>query len=90
MELHQIKPIRDRLLVKPSVRKLSDVLIVNNTEKFNEGVVVLIGPHVKDVKVGETIKYGNGTYLDWPVHKIEGEDYQLIQEADVACVLDPD
>jgi co-chaperonin GroES (HSP10) len=67
---------------------LSDVLIVKNTEKFNEGTIVAIGPKVNDVKVGERIKYGNGTYLDWPVHKIDGEDHQLIQEGDVACVVE--
>jgi co-chaperonin GroES (HSP10) len=85
-----ITPLHDRVLVKPIVRSLSDVLIVKNTEKFNEGTIVAIGPDVHDVKVGEQIKYGNGTYLDWPLHKINGEDHQLIQEGDVACVVDPD
>lgn len=85
-----ITPLHDRILVKPIVRVLSDVLIVQNTEKFNEGTVMAIGPKVRDVKVGERIKYGNGTYLDWPVYKIDGEDHQLIQEGDVACVIDPD
>ena len=86
----QITPLRDRVLVKPIVRSLSDVLIVENKEKFNEGTIVAVGPDVYDVKVGERIKYGNGTYLDWPVHKIDGEDHQLIQEGDVACVVDMD
>lgn len=84
----EITPLHDRVLVKPIVRSLSDVLIVKNTEKFNEGNVVAIGPKVGDVKIGERIKYGNGTYLDWPVYKIDGEDYQLIQEGDVACVVE--
>jgi co-chaperonin GroES (HSP10) len=83
-----ITPLHDRVLVKPIVRSLSDVLIVKNTEKFNEGTVVAIGPDVYDVKVGELIKYGNGTYLDWPIHKIDGQDHQLIQEGDVACVVE--
>jgi len=86
----QITPLRDRVLVKPIVRSLSDVLIVENKEKFNEGTIVAVGPDVYDVKVGECIKYGNGTYLDWPVHKIDGEDHQLIQEGDVACVVEMD
>ena len=83
-----VTPLHDRVLVKPIVRSLSDVLIVKNTEKFNEGIIVAIGLKVNDVKVGERIKYGNGTYLDWPVHKIDGEDHQLIQEGDVACVVE--
>lgn len=85
-----ITPLHDRVLVKPIVRSLSDVLIVHNKEKFNEGTIVAIGPKVNDVKVGERIKYGNGTYLDWPVHKIDGIDHQLIQEGDVACVVEMD
>ena len=83
-----ITPLHDRILVKPIVRVLSDVLIVENKEKFNEGTIVAIGPKVRDVKVGERIKYGNGTYLDWPVHKVDGVDHQLIQEGDVACVIE--
>lgn len=85
-----VNPLHDRVLVKPIARVLSDVLIVENKEKFNEGTIISIGPKVRDVKVGERIKYGNGTYLDWPIHKIDGVDYQLIQEGDVACVVDPD
>jgi co-chaperonin GroES (HSP10) len=83
-----IKPLHDRILVKPIVRQLSDVLIVKNNEKFNEGTIVAIGPKVQDVMVGERIKYGNGTYLDWPTHQIDGENHQLIQEGDVACVVE--
>jgi co-chaperonin GroES (HSP10) len=84
----QVIPINDRVLVRPIARSLSEILIVQNKEKFNEGTIVAIGPKVLDVKVGERIKYGNGTYLDWPLHKIDGQDHQLIQEADVACVID--
>ena len=84
----QVIPINDRVLVRPITRSLSEILIVQNKEKFNEGTIVAIGPKVLDVKVGERIKYGNGTYLDWPLHKIDGHDHQLIQEADVACVID--
>ena len=84
----QVIPINDRVLVRPITRSLSEILIVQNKEKFNEGTIVAIGPKVLDVKVGERIKYGNGTYLDWPLHKIDGQDHQLIQEADVACVID--
>jgi hypothetical protein len=40
------------------------------------------------VKVGEFIKYGNGTYLDWPVHTFDGQDYQIIQEGDICAVVE--
>lgn len=83
-----IRPLRDRVVVKPRVRKLSEIIAITNNEKFNEGTIVAVGPNVRDAKVGDFIKYGNGTYLDWPVHEDEGQDYQIIQEADICVVLE--
>lgn len=83
-----IIPLRDRLVVKPQARSLSDIIVVNNKEPFNEGTVVAVGPDVDQVQVGDFIKYGNGDYLNWPTHKFEGQDYQIIQEADVCAVVE--
>ena len=83
-----IKPLRDRVVIKPNVRVLSDILIINNKEPFNEGIVVAIGPLVEQTKVGDFVKYGNGDYLNWPVHNIDGQDYQIIQEADICAVVE--
>jgi co-chaperonin GroES (HSP10) len=82
------KPLNDRVLVRPTVRNLSDIIYVNNKEPFNEGTVVAIGPEVYEAQVGDFIKYGNGDYLNWPTHKIEGQDYQIIQEADICAVVE--
>lgn len=84
----QIRPLRDRVVVKPFVRQLSEIIYVKNTEKFNEGEIVAIGPDVYEAKIGDKIKYGNGTYLDWPIQEFDGQDYQIIQEADIACVVE--
>lgn len=84
----QIRPLHDRVVVKPFVRKLSDIIHVVNKEKFNEGEIVAIGPQVYETKVGDKIKYGNGDYLDWPIQNFDGQDYQIIQEADIACVVE--
>lgn len=83
-----LKPLRDRVVVKPTVRELSTIIHVNNTEPFNEGTVVAIGPLVDQTKVGDFIKYGNGDYLNWPVQRINGQDYQIIQEADICAVVE--
>lgn len=83
-----IKPLRDRVVVQPRVRKLSNIIAVTNNEKFNEGTIVAVGPNVMDAKVGDFIKYGNGTYLDWPVHTMEGQDYQIIQEGDICVIVE--
>jgi co-chaperonin GroES (HSP10) len=39
-------------------------------------------------QVGDFIKYGNGDYLNWPVHNIDGQDYQIIQLADICAVVE--
>lgn len=85
-----LRPLRDRVVVKPTVRELSTIIHVNNTEPFNEGTVVAVGPLVDQIKVGDFIKYGNGDYLNWPVQKIDGQDYQIIQEADICAVVEND
>jgi co-chaperonin GroES (HSP10) len=85
-----LKPLRDRVVVKPTVRELSTIIHVNNTEPFNEGTIVAIGPLVDQAKVGDFIKYGNGDYLNWPVQRIDGQDYQIIQEADICAVVEND
>jgi len=83
-----IKPLRDRIVVRPLARTLSEIIVVNNKEPFNEGTIVAIGPMVHDCKVGDFIKYGNGDYLNWPVHRIDGQDYQIIQEADICAIVE--
>ena len=83
-----LKPLRDRVIVRPKARKISDVIFVNNQEPFNEGTIIAIGPDVLEAKPGDFIKYGNGDYLKWPVHNIDGQDYQIIQEADIACIVE--
>ena len=82
-----LRPLRDRIVVKPNTRKLSDIIYVKNTEKHNEGTVVAIGPKVRETQVGDVVKYGNGTYLDWPIIEEEGEEYQIIQEADICFIM---
>jgi len=84
-----ITPLRDRIAVRPKVRKLSDIIIVENTEKFNEGTIFAIGPLVDQAKVGDLIKFGNGTYLDFPIFKeADGQEFQIIQEADICAILE--
>ena len=82
------KPLNDRDLVRPTVLNFSDIIYINNKEPFNEGTIVAVGPKVREAQVGDFVKYGNGDYLNWPTHKIEGQDYQIIQEADICAVVE--
>ena len=93
---YDIRPLHDNILVKPEKRNLSLLLAVELQENFNQGTVVAIGKDVKELKVGDVIKYGNGTYLNYDfaiANHWESEDggWQLMQEADVcAKVVKPD
>jgi chaperonin GroES len=90
-----IRPLQDRVLVKPSIRQLSEILVVNNKESYNMGTVVAVGAGKRDkrgvikklsVKAGDYIRYGNGDYLKWPTVKHDGKEYQIIQEADICWI----
>ena len=83
-----LQPLRDRVVLRPQVRTLSEIIVVNNKEPFNEGTIMAIGPMVSEVKVGDFVKYGNGDYLNWPTHNVAGQDYQVIQEADICAVVE--
>jgi co-chaperonin GroES (HSP10) len=83
-----IKPLKDRVVIKPQVRHISDIIIINNKEPYNEGTIVAVGPDVRECAPGDFVKYGNGDYLNWPTHRIDGQDYQIIQEADICAVVE--
>ncbi len=92
-----IRPMRDYIVVKPIPREQSKVLVVISDEKYNLGLVVAVGPGLPDkrgnhqpmaVKAGDTIRYGNGDYLDWPIVRDGGVDYQMIREPDVVGVVE--
>ena len=83
-----LQPLHDKVVIKPNTRQLSDIIITNNKEPFNEGTVVAGGPLALDVQVGDFVKYGNGDYLKWPTHKVDGQDYQIIQEADICAIVE--
>ena len=83
-----LKPLFDRVVVRPQVRHISDIIYIDNKEPFNEGTVVAVGPKVYETQVGDFVKYGNGDYLNWPTQKIDGQDYQIIQEADICAVVE--
>ena len=83
-----LRPLSNRVVIKPQVRQISDVIYIDNREPFNEGTIVAIGPDVDQARVGDFVKYGNGDYLNWPTHRIDGQDYQIIQEADICAVVE--
>ncbi|MDP2088794.1 MAG: co-chaperone GroES [Flavobacteriaceae bacterium] len=87
-----IKPLADRVLIKPSIVETttaSGIIIPDSAkEKPQKGTVVAVGNGTKDepmtVKVGDTVLYGKyaGTEL-----KFEGEDFLIMRESDILAII---
>ena len=93
-----IKPLADRIVVKPAEaeQKTSSGLFIpdNAKEKPMQGKVVAVGPGRKndkgeivpmEVKVGDVVLYGkySGTELEF-----EGEKYLMMRQSDVLAVIE--
>ena len=93
----QIKPLQDRVLVRPleAEEKTTGGVIIPDTakEKPVQGEVVAVGPGERsesgklippDVKAGDRILYGkwSGTEV-----KIDGEDLLIMKESDIMGVV---
>jgi chaperonin GroES len=87
-----LKPLADRVVIKPAVaeEKTAGGIIIPDTakEKPQKGKIVAVGDGKKDepltVKVGDTVLYGKyaGTEIT-----IEGEDYLIMRESDVVAII---
>ena len=93
----KVKPIGDRVLVKPSKEeeKKGGIIIPDTAkEKPQEGKIIAVGTGKVDesgkkipfeVKVGDRVlisKYG-GTEI-----KIDGEEYQILREDDILGIVE--
>lgn len=98
MSKFKIKPLEDRVIIKPAVKeeKTKGGIILPDTvekEKPIEGTVVATGPGktkedgkiiAMNVKVGDTVLYGkySGTEV-----KIDDEEYLIMRESDIFGIL---
>lgn len=93
-----IKPLGDRVLIKPLAEKeekIGNIYIPDTAkEKPNEGEVVAVGPgKVTDdgktvpmqVKVGQKVLYGkySGTEI-----KEGGQEYLIVRESDILAIIE--
>ena len=87
-----IKPLADRVLVKPAAAEEKTVagIIIPDTakEKPLKGEVLAVGNGTKDeetvLKVGDTVLYGNSPGNEV---EIDGEKYLIMRQSDVLAVL---
>lgn len=87
-----IKPLADRVLVKPlpAEKMTASGLIIPDSakEKQQKGTVIAIGNGLKDepmtVKVGDTVLFGKyaGTEL-----VVNGTEYLIMRESDILAIV---
>lgn len=87
-----IKPLADRVLVKPVAveqKTVSGIIIPDSAkEKPLKGEVLAVGNGTKDedmvVAVGNSVLYGKyaGTELEW-----EGEKYLIMRQSDILAII---
>ena len=83
-----LKPLGDKIVVRPDKRTLSSVLIVQNNEYDNQGTVVAVGngtnDHTMTVKVGDTVLFGK--YSGQAV-KVDGKEVLVMREDDIMAIV---
>ena len=87
-----IKPLSDRVLVKPlpAEKMTASGLIIPDSakEKQQKGTVIAIGNGLKDepmtVKIGDTVLFGKyaGTEL-----VVDGTEYLIMRESDILAIV---
>ncbi len=87
-----IKPLADRVLIKPAPAEEKTVggIIIPDTakEKPLQGSVIAVGNGTKDeemvLKAGDTVLYGkySGTEVE-----LDGEKYLIMRQSDVLAIL---
>ncbi|RZQ69338.1 co-chaperone GroES [Porphyromonas gingivalis] len=87
-----IKPLADRVLVKPAAaeeKTVSGIIIPDSAkEKPLNGEVIAVGNGTKDeemvLKAGDTVLYGKyaGTEIE-----LEGEKYIIMRQNDVLAII---
>ena len=97
-----IKPLADKIVVKPDVRELSSVIYVDNKEVENMGLVVAVGPGKKlpngrreamPIEVGARIRFGtmnddkSEEYLKYFPYEEDGVKFIVMSWQDV-CWID--
>ena len=90
-----ITMLRDRVLIKPVAHKaLSEIILTENSERTYHGEVIAFGPgkiikgkrQPLDIKIGDIVLYCNA--FKFPEIKFGEDIFQVLQEADIAGVID--
>ena len=100
-----LKPLADKIVVKPDVRELSSVLFVENKEVENMGQVIAVGPGRKldngkfeemPISAGAYIRFGTMNddrgeeYLKYFPYEEDGVKYLVMSWQDVCFIEEPE
>jgi chaperonin GroES len=96
-----LKPMGDKIIVKPQERELSSVILVDNKEAPNMGTVVAIGPGKKlpngrreamPIEVGSFVRFGTMNketkeeYLKFTEYFEDGQKYLIMSWQDICFI----
>jgi chaperonin GroES len=91
-----LRPLRDKIIVRPIERVKSGIIHVIMEELPNTGEVVAVGPGERDknnnlipnpIEVGQRIRFGTmEEYLAFPRVTSEGEEYIVMSWKDVCFI----
>lgn len=95
----KLRPLKDRIVVKPDTRVLSSIIEVNNREVDNMGRVVAVGPGEwlddgkyipQQCQIGDYIRFGtmgSDEYLKYPEYFEDGVRYLILSWKDVCFTV---
>jgi co-chaperonin GroES (HSP10) len=97
-----LKPLGDKIVVRPDKRILSSTIIVDNKEVDNMGTVVAVGPGKKikgrreamPVQIGQYVRFGtmgkdaNAEYLKYQEYFTNNERYLIMSWQDICFITD--
>lgn len=91
-----LRPLRDRIVVRPIERVKSQVIDVIMDELPNIGEVLAVGPGERDkkgrlipnpIEIGQRIRFGGmEDYLSYPRCEVDGEELIVMSWKDVCFV----
>ena len=98
-----LKPLADKIVVKPAKRVLSSVLVIENKEYDNMGTVIAVGPGKKlpngrreamPIEVGQYVRFGTMSdtakdeYLKYQEYFTNGERYLIMSWKDICFITE--
>ena len=98
----KLKPLADKIVVKPDIRELSSVIFVKNKETDNMGTVVAVGPgkvingrrQEMPIPVGVYVRFGtmsddaDAEYLKYFEYFEDNERYLVMSWQDVCFITE--